>query len=153
MSKNFPDAIGLDTVAKRVRYIMSLMASGEWLRSRFYRLELAELWGVTDSAIKLYSAEASRALEFDPEETAQLKAQLAATFLRLAKAAEMNVNQITGQSDLKTAIDAMRLYGDYAGCDPRTVGPSAATGPAVMVTLNCNDGIAKAAPMAGDEKE
>jgi len=149
----FIDAYGLTTVIERVRFIIGLMRANEWLLRRSERAELCGIWGISHETLKGYAAEASRAMQLDPEELVQARAELAHRLLDVANRAKASINILTGQPDLRAELDALRTYAEFVGIDLSSSSGPAQSGPAVTVILNCDDGVPRAAPMDGDESK
>lgn len=108
-------AAGLTTREDRVLHIAGMMARGEWMKGRMYRRELAQMWGVTDAAIRAYSSEAHRLVCVDPEEREHLRTTLAMRMHDIADRARVTLNEITGMPDFRAEMDALKLYAEYSG--------------------------------------
>lgn len=108
------------TTTARVRYCAGLMAEDLWPmfpHAEAFRCRLGKVWGVAESTVKNYSAEAHRMLKLDPEEIAQLKLSLASRFRAIAEHALDNVSKISGLPDYRSAHDAYKTYGQFAGIE------------------------------------
>jgi hypothetical protein len=129
----------LVTREQRVRHIAQLMARGEWLNSYSRRCELAASWGVTESAIKHYSAEAHRLLAFDPDERDELRTTLANRMLNIAEDAFARQNEVTGLPDYRSAIQALELFAKFASITPTEAAATLALPPTITVVCKPDD--------------
>jgi hypothetical protein len=86
------------TVKERVEYIIAAMSDCTW-NGFASRAPLVELWGVTDSTIRNYSAEAWRALKLDPQGLAEHRQALASWVSKQRERAASMVNENTGLPD------------------------------------------------------
>jgi hypothetical protein len=127
------------TRESRVRHIAQLMSRGEWLNSYRMRCELAAEWGVTESAIRGYSAEAHRLLATDPEERKQLRDALANTFLSIAAEARARTSSVTGLPDMQSALKALELYAKFASVAPEEAQAAVSVAPVINVVCKPDD--------------
>jgi len=79
------------------------------------RAELSEVWGVSDSAIKNYAAEASRNLKMDAAELEQDRIAHAAFVREIRDRAATEVNVVTGLPDFAAALKADEMIGKWEG--------------------------------------
>ena len=77
------------------------------------RLLLSETWGVTDSAIRKYAAEAHRAVGADSEEKKWLQASMAALCQDVRRRAATTFSTATGMPDFKAELDAIELAAEF----------------------------------------
>lgn len=104
-------------------FIAHLMAQDLWPsypESVRFRTLLQAAWGVGDSSVRKYAAEAHRLLAFSPDERDQMRAELARRFAGYAQVAMANRNNVTGLPDIPSAIKATELVGKYLGLEPET---------------------------------
>jgi hypothetical protein len=110
----------LETADERIHFIAGLMSENKWPAwpdSVAYRRVLADKWGVSDSSIRSYSAQAHRLIALDPDEREQLRAELAKRMKRIADDAETRENNVTGLPDYGSAIKALDQYAKYSGIE------------------------------------
>ena len=105
-------------VNSREAYIADLMSVAAW-QGRASTRFLAEVWGVSTSAIDNYAAAASRSLRVPPGEREHRRAEMAAWFLGVAREALSRTSKATGLPDYRSALEAQELYGRYAGLEPK----------------------------------
>lgn len=104
-------------VQSRIDHICELMSRNQyegWLTVS----ELMRKWDLSRDTVQRYSDTASRQLKTPPERRDALRSQLAASFQGIAREAIRSVNRVTGQPDLKNAMEALKLYAEYSGVAP-----------------------------------
>lgn len=103
---------------KRIAYIVAVMAAGQW-NGYVTRAKLAEAWGISDSRVRQYSAEASRMLyaDDDPEELAQKRRSLAAWVAAQRERAARMTSFVTGLPDFGAALKATELEAKLLGIE------------------------------------
>lgn len=112
--------ITLSLKSERVAYIADVMSRNEWPvwpESLAFRKKLAEEWGLSESTVRDYAAEAHRIVAIDPEERERLREEIAKRMKRLADDAEQRQNMITGLPDYGSAIKALDMHAKYAGIE------------------------------------
>lgn len=110
------EARACESVSDRVAYVADLMAKGEY-RTRLTGKWLSQLWGLAETTIGGYAAEASRLLQVPSEERGARRAVMAAWFEARANDAATRRSFVTGLPDMGAALKAMELYGRYAGLE------------------------------------
>lgn len=101
----------------RVRFIIGLMADGKW-ECYLSRAPLAQAWGVSDSRIKQYSAEAFRRLNFDdPAEIAERRISLVRWVAKLRERAARATNDVTGLPEWADCLKAVELEAKLLGIE------------------------------------
>lgn len=130
------------TVDQRIDHCFALMSRGLW-QNYATRVQLSAAWGVVDSTIRDYAAEASRRLKLDPVDVESAKLQHARFCEAVQEQALATLNQITGMPDFGAALKANELSARYRGIDvdgTRKVevtgkdgGPIEAKGPVIML--------------------
>lgn len=104
------------STVERVRYIADEMAGGRW-DGYNSRAPLAEIWGITDSTVRNYSAEAHRLCEFEPQEILERRRSLGAfVAVQRARASRM-VSRVTGLPDFGSVLRAAELEAKFIGID------------------------------------
>lgn len=102
---------------QRLDVIMVLMRAGEWHGHESSEV-LGAQWGISEAAVRRLAAEASRVirrqLSEQHEDRENLKIDMRAAFLRLARKAEL----IGSPNALKVAGDMLDRAGDYLGIKP-----------------------------------
>ncbi|HYM97651.1 MAG TPA: hypothetical protein VET26_10130, partial [Candidatus Sulfotelmatobacter sp.] len=100
----------------RVAEIRRRMAAMAW--GPEVRLQLAKAWGLTDHRVSGLAAEASRMLACDESELKELRDRLAATLEEVIRHALEDRNAVTGQLDLRAAIDGVLQLSKFRGIAP-----------------------------------
>lgn len=80
-------------------------------------MELSAAWGVVDSTIRDYAAEASRRLRLEPEEIEAAKVRHAIACEDVRKQALTTFNAITGLPDFGAALKAIDLTAKFEGVE------------------------------------
>lgn len=114
------DVSKLTTKDERVHYVVGLMRRNEWPsfpESRKFRAELAAKWGVSDSSVKAYAAEAHRIVALDPDERAELQERLGRSLLEMAEEARASKNKVTDLPDYPSAIRATEMAAKFLGIE------------------------------------
>lgn len=103
-------------VAERVNHCWLLMAKGLW---NFYasRAELGTLWGVTDSTMRNYAAEAGRRFRMDPDEAEAAKLEHVLSCRRIMRDALASISKVTELPDFMAALKADERIAKYRGID------------------------------------
>lgn len=109
----------VETVEERIRHIADLMTSAKY-NGYVTRHELATLWGITDSTVRNYAAEAHRLVSFDPEERERMRISLAASARNIGERASTLTNHMTGMPDFPSALSAIKLQATMIGLDVET---------------------------------
>lgn len=107
-------------VQARIDTISDLMANNRYISWTTVG-ELAKEWGLSRATVQHYADTAARQLKTPPERRDALRAQLASSFQSLAREALASVNRVTGQADIKNALEALKLYAEYSGVAPTDV--------------------------------
>jgi len=108
---------GIDSsVIDRVAWCRHLMSSWEWYGTQTRR-DLSAAWGVSESAIKQYSSEASRSLKLSDEELATERAAHASNAERIMLDAYSRCNNITGLPDYSSALKANEQAAAFKGLE------------------------------------
>lgn len=111
----------LATPSERVAFIVGLMrelAWPSWPASLQFRARLAEAWGVSDSSIRSYSAEAHRVIELDPADRVDVAQDIARRCDKVAEDALNHVNEQTGLPDYGAALRAFEMKAKFLGAEP-----------------------------------
>ena len=111
----------------RVALIRRLMATSAW--GPEVRAQLAKQWDLTEARVSHLAAEASRSLRVDEREVEQERAKLIAGIEEAHRHAMTDRHNVSGQLDLRAALDALELKGKYLGIAPKE---AAATAPVVI---------------------
>jgi len=96
------------TKEERIAYIVGEMSALRW-NGYETRLPLTWAWGVGDSAIRAYAAEASRSLAIDPEEREAHRQALAKWVGLQRERASRMVNTVTGLPDFSAVFKGAEL--------------------------------------------
>lgn len=141
--ESIPDPPGPESkVDQRVEHCWLLMSRGLW-RNYATRVELSAAWGVADTTIRDYAAEASRRLRLEPEEldAAKVRHRLACEDLR--QQALTTFNEVTGMPDFGAALKATELAAKFEGVEidakqkieltGKDGGPITTAAPAIML--------------------
>lgn len=105
------------------------MVAGRWTSSYTRRCELGELWGVAESTIKNYSAEAHRLVVFGDDEREELRRSLCGTLQDILADARARVNERTGLPDYAAQIYAIEKIALFAGIRMQNAGALGAEAP------------------------
>jgi hypothetical protein len=138
-----PDPPGPDSdVAARIDHCVELMAVGLW-DGFMTRQRLAAVWGVQDTTIRDYAAEASRRLRLDPVEVEAARIQHRIFCERVRDEALATTNIQTGMPDFGNALKADERIARLRGAEPppttkmeltgKDGGPIKTQGPVIMV--------------------
>jgi hypothetical protein len=101
---------------ERVRYIADEMSAGRW-DGYATRVPLAEVWGVTDSRVRDYAAEAHRLIAADPQELLERRRSFAGWAALQRQRASSMVNQQTGLPDFGNAVKVAEFEAKCIGLD------------------------------------
>lgn len=123
-----------ETVDKRVEHIARLMATGQWRVERSQRTKLGGIWGVCDTQVKRYAAEAHRLLAFDHETREQLRMWLIADLKATLEKAKTEKSKLTGMHDYGAILGAYDRIAKYASL-PLEETMLDDTGPAMRVEI------------------
>jgi len=136
------------TTEQRIQYIVQVMAMARW-EGYVSRAPLAAAWGISDSRVRQYSAEASRTLYADdPQEREENRQQLAASMRRLRDQASRMIDQRSALPDFRSVIAAAELEAKLLGIEidsKRRVELTGKGGSALVVTLDAVDAALQAA--------
>jgi len=105
----------------RVAWIVDRMRELTWPvfpESLRYRQRLAMVWGVSESTIRDYSAEAHRVVELDPIDRAQMSYDIARKMDAISEDALATINEQTGLPDYGSAIRALEAKARFLGAEP-----------------------------------
>jgi hypothetical protein len=111
----------LEDKSARVGWIVDRMRELSWPRwpeSLKYRQRLAAAWGVAESTVRDYSAEAHRTVELDPVDKSMVAEDIARTLDAIAQDALATVNEVTGLPDYGSAIRALEAKAKFLGAEP-----------------------------------
>lgn len=103
-------------VADRVEYVVQLMHTGQW-DGYPTRMALATAWGIAESTVRNYSAEAKHRLLGDPEEREQMRAALAGKAMEVLGDTQVTRHDLTGMRDNMAALRAIELTAKLMGID------------------------------------
>lgn len=108
-----------ETVEERVRHIADLMTSAKY-NGYVTRSKLAKDWGISESTVRNYAAEAHRLVSFDPEERERMRITLAAQARKTWERASVMRSTHTGLPDFPSVISAIKLEATMIGLDVET---------------------------------
>lgn len=94
---------------ERVRYIVGLMAAGQWVTGVTV-VELAEKWGISEGTARDDAAEASRRIRDAVNDTDELRGQILATLQTITERA-MHKGQ------LRTAVESVKALAGISGVE------------------------------------
>jgi hypothetical protein len=129
---------------KRVAHIVALMSKGEWYGYPT-RIQLAERWGITESAVRGDAAEASRRLQCDPEQLEQDRLSAANWLMKQRLRAARERSLVTGLPDTMAAVRAIELELKCRRIDLDAPAPGPAGGETVTIHILADDSPEKAA--------
>jgi hypothetical protein len=105
----------------RIAWIVDRMRELAWPvfpHSLAYRQRLAIAWGVSESTVRDYSAEAHRVIQLDPVDRAMVAYDIARTMDAITQDALATVNEQTGLPDYASAIRAQTEKARFLGAEP-----------------------------------
>jgi len=103
-----------------VHFVADLMAEDKWPcwpDSLVFRRMLGDIWGVSESSVRAYAAEAHRMVALNPEDRAVLQEELAKRMKRIADDAETRCSTATGLPDYGSAVKALESYAKFSGIE------------------------------------
>ncbi len=109
-----------ESTEARIQRIVELMAANEWPafpETAVLRRKLAAEWGVAESTVRNYAAEAHRRVALDPEERARLQEDLGRRLLSIAEEARDARNKVTDLPDFPSAIRATEMAAKFLGIE------------------------------------
>jgi len=116
-----PPLTGKDDKSARIAWIVDRMRELSWPvfpHSLAYRQRLAMAWGVSESTVRDYSAEAHRVIQLDPVDRAMVAYDIARTMDAITQDALATVNEQTGLPDYGSAIRAQTEKARFLGAEP-----------------------------------
>lgn len=89
-----------------------------WPASLRFRQRIAEAWGISESTVRNYTAEAHRVVELDAVDRAQVAQDIARQLDAVAQDALASVNEVTGLPDYPSVIRALESKAKFLGAEP-----------------------------------
>lgn len=111
----------LATADERIAFIADLMREFAWPSfpaSLQFRKRLSDAWGVSDSSIRSYSAQAHRLIEVDPQDRLDIARDVAEKCDAVFEDAINHVSEQTGLPDYANALKALEMKAKYLGAEP-----------------------------------
>lgn len=105
----------------RVAWIADLMRAlmwPVWPDALTYRQKLGIAWGVSESTIRDYAAEAHRVVALDPQDRLEMALDIARKMDAISEDALATINEQTGLPDYGSAIRALEAKAKFLGAEP-----------------------------------
>lgn len=115
------DIPALGDARDRVGWIVDRMRDLSWPvwpQSLRFRQRVAEAWGISESTVRNYTAEAHRVVELDAVDRAQVAQDIARQLDAVAQDALSCVNEVTGLPDYPSVIRALESRAKFLGAEP-----------------------------------